>query len=171
MPTRAGIPVNQIDCPVWPIGTDPGAPDYIGVSHPYNWMDVDHDEQRGIMQSAVTRGQPSAFSSWMKRMFRGPNTVAQGAPVWLTSQPYSRGAAAHAPHFGLLMSNPIGAGVYAPYRLPTIAGPGARYMYAAIWFDVQAIPTSIRMGRTIPIQTMNALIATSHVGESYLTTG
>jgi hypothetical protein len=36
---------------------------------------------------------------------------------------------------------------------------------------VQAVPTSVAINPTIPIETMNALIATAHVGPSYQTTG
>jgi hypothetical protein len=97
--------------------------------------------------------------------------TGQGFPVYITSRPFSRGADAHAPHFGKLAINPIGGGVFAPYRIPTIAGPGARYQNAAIWFDVQTVPTSIRMNNSVPVETVNALIAQAHVGPSYRTTG
>lgn len=125
----------------------------------------------GINQLAAEQGQPKAQSWWMRRMLPGPGTVPQSVPMWLHSRPYSRGAGAHAPKFGTLPINPIGGGVYAPYRLPTIAGPGARYEFGAIWFDVQTIPTSIRINPTIPIETINALIATSRVAGTYITTG
>lgn len=126
----------------------------------------------GIHPIAVTqRGGPPALSWWQQRRLRGQQTTPQPVPLTLQSRPYSRGAGAYSPHFGTIPTNPIGAGVFAPYRLPTIAGPGARYVFGAIWFDVQTIPTSLRMNTTIPIETVNALISTSRVGGTYLTTG
>ena len=86
-------------------------------------------------------------------------------PTW------DRGAGAWAPKFGQIPVSPIGAGVYAPYRIPTIAGPGARYMFAAIWFDVQTVPTSIHISPTMSAESLNALIATSHVSAMYPTFG
>ena len=94
-------------------------------------------------------------------------TPMQSFPVWLMSRPYDRGAGAYSPKFGTIPVSPIGAGIYAPYKLPAIAGPGARYQFGAIWFDVQAIPTSMRINPTVPVETVNALIATSHVGAMY----
>ena len=52
-----------------------------------------------------------------------------------------------------------------------IAGPGARYQLGAIWFDVQTIPTTIRMSPTMPIQSLDALLSVSHVSAMYATTG
>lgn len=161
MPTRAGIP----------IANGAASPGYIGPLHPFNWVDVGGNEQLGVQQSSAMRGQPAPLSWWQQRMIRGPASIPQPVPVYFTSPGYSRGAEAHAPKFGQMSYNPIGAGVYAPYRLPTIAGPGATYKFGAIWFDTQVISTSFQGNPTIPIETVNALIATSHVGPSYLTTG
>lgn len=132
------------------------------------WMDT---AEQGVNPHAAERGQPVPLSWWQKiRLPRKP-TVPQPVPIWLQSRTYDRGAAAYAPHFGSIPTNPIGAGVFAPYRLPTIAGPGARYNFGAIWFAVQVIPTSMRIDGTIPIETVNALIAESRVGGTYLTSG
>jgi len=128
-------------------------------------------QQPGIEPEAAMRGQPVPLAWWQARPRLGPDTIPQPLPAWLQSRPYSRGAGAYSPKFGVLPYNPIGSGIYSPYRLPTIAGPGATYMAAAIWFDVQTIPTSININPTIPIETMNALIATARVGPSYMTTG
>jgi hypothetical protein len=163
MPTRNGIPMAAPP-------TD-GAPGWIGPLHPYNWLDIGASETAGLQQADVMRGQPPALAWWQQRIVPGPRSMPQAVPVYLTSRPYSRGAEAHAPIFGQLAWNPIGAGVVAPYRLPSIAGPGARYEFGAIWFDVQAIPTGIRMNPTIPIETVDALMATAHVGPAYVTSG
>jgi hypothetical protein len=91
--------------------------------------------------------------------------------VWLQSRPYDRGAGAYSPKFGVLNINPIGAGIYAPYKLPVSGGPGARYEMAAIWFDVQTVPTSVQASPTMTMQSLNSLIATSSVAAMYPTTG
>lgn len=147
------------------------APAWQGTNHPVNWVDWAGSETLGVSPQAAMRGRPPAMSWWMQRSIPRVPTPVQGLPIWLQSRPYDRGAAAYAPKFGVLPISPIGAGIYSPYKLPVIAGPGARYTASAIWFDVQTIPTSILMNQTYPVEVINALIATSHVGPSYLTTG
>lgn len=157
MPTVAGRPLAAI----------PGGP-----LNPVDWIDGGSPSTiDGAQQTPLMRGTPGALTWWQRRAVRGPETIAQGAPFYLQSRGYSRGAAAYAPKFGVLATNPIGAGVYAPYRLPTIGGPGARYQFGAIFFNVQAIPTTIRMSPTMPQQSINALLASSYVAAMYATTG
>lgn len=126
-----------------------------------NWIDPGG-------QGAFMRGHPTAFNRFQRRPIRGPGTVAQSGPVYLHSRGFSRGAGAFSPKLGVIPINPIGAGVVVPYKLPPMQGPGARYTFGAIWFNVQTIPTTINLNPTIPIQTMNALIATSSVAGTYL---
>jgi len=165
MPTVAGTPLVG--------GMAPGLASQAGsILDPIDWVDAGSPNTiDGAVQSSLMRGTPGALTWWQKRAPRGPATVAQGGPVYLHSRPYSRGAGAFSPKFGQLATNPIGAGIYAPYKLPVIAGPGARYEFAAIWFNVQAIPTTIRMSPTMPQESVNALLATSHVAAMYATTG
>lgn len=159
MPTNAGIPIPAACLPAGPLNQ-------------WDWLDVGPaGVVGGAQQSALMRGTGGPLAFWQQRQIPGPRTTPQGQPMWMSSPSYSRGAAAWAPKFGNIPINPIGAGVYAPYKLPVIAGPGARYAFAAIWFDVQSIPTSININPTIPIETVDALIATSHVGGMYVTTG
>ena len=147
-----------------PIGV-PGSP-----LNPVDW--IDHGAgNAGAQQSAIMRGHPAPLSWWQRRSSRGNPTIMQGAPFYIQSRTYDRGAAAFSPKFGILSTNPIGAGVYAPYRLPTIAGPGARYQFGAIFFDVQSIPTTMRMSPTVPAESVSGLLATSHVAAMYATTG
>jgi hypothetical protein len=159
MPTVAGqaIPIDMLPA---------------GPLNQWYWLDVGPAGMvGGAQQSALMRGTGGALTWWQQRQIRGPQTAPQGQPLWLHSRPYSRGAGAFSPKFGTLPYNPIGAGVYAPYKLPVIAGPGARYNFGAIWFDVQTIGTSLQINPTIPVETVDALIATSYVGGSYITTG
>ena len=154
-----------------PIASNPAAPGTLGSeAHPFDWINPYQNEQMGVSPMAAMRGHPVALDWWQQRP-RGPQTLAFAGPMWLQSRPYDRGAGAYSPKFGQISYNPIGGGIYSPYKLPVIAGPGARYMAAAIWFDVQAIPTSLNIGPGMSMESLNALIATSSVGPSYLTTG
>jgi hypothetical protein len=163
MPTRAGIPVGQSMQPIGALG---------GALNPVDWIDAGSPGTiDGAQQQPLMRGTGGALAWWHRRPRNGPETIAQGAPFYLQSRPYDRGAGAFSPKFGLIATNPIGAGVYAPYRLPTIAGPGARYQAGAIFFNVQAIPTTMRMAPTMPAGSVEALLATSSVAGMYATTG
>lgn len=142
-----------------------------GPLNPIDWIDLGSPGSiDGVNQTSIMRGSPGV-RYWQRRRIVGDGIVPQGAPYYLQSRPYSRGAGAYSPKLGILTSNPIGAGVYAPFRLPSIAGPGARYAYGAIFFDVQTVPTSIFAAPTIPQESVNALIAQSHVAAMYATTG
>lgn len=162
MPTHPGIPISQDEAM-------PGA--FATEQAPVNWVDWNGSEILGVAPQAMMRGQPPPLSWWQRRTGPRVPTPMQPVPVWLQSRPYDRGAGAYAPKFGTLPINPIGAGIYSPYKLPVIAGPGARYQFAAIWFDVQTIPTTVRMSPTMSAESINALLAASHVGGTYLTTG
>jgi hypothetical protein len=140
-----------------------------GPLNPVDWID-NGDGLGGAQQASLMRGTPG-MAAWQRRQIPGPATAMQSREMWLQSRPYSRGAGAFSPKFGVLNYNPIGAGVVAPYRLPTIAGPGARYEFAAIWFNVQTIPTSIAPSPTMSMDSVAALLATSTVAAMYPTTG
>jgi hypothetical protein len=173
MPTNAGTPIGA-GHPEWtgaPAGSadNAGAPWYVGSAHPFPWVDL--QQPIGVDQTAAMQGQPQALTYWQKRPRIGPETVAQSLPYWQVHAHYDRGAAAFTPHFGAIQYNPIGAGIYSPYKLPVIAGPGARYEAGAIFFDVQVLGTGLRQSPTVPMEAINALIATSHATFGYATTG
>lgn len=156
MPTVPGVPMPML----------PGGP-----LNPWDWLSIDQNDFAGAQAQSLQRGKPLTMAPYQRRQVEGPGTVPQAAPLMLQSRPYDRGAGAYAPKFGALSYNPIGAGVFAPYRHPTIAGPGARYAFGAIFFDVQTVPTSVRASPSMSMQSLDALIATSHVGAMYATTG
>jgi hypothetical protein len=158
MPTAAPLPI--------PAAMLPGGP-----LNAYDWLSLGGSEPNGVAQGQVMRGTPGALAAYQRRQIGGPSTIAQGRPMWLQSRPYDRGAAAYSPKFGVININPIGAGIYSPFKLPVIAGPGARYEMAAIWFDVQTVPTTMRMSPTMSSDSLNALLATSSVAAMYPTTG
>jgi hypothetical protein len=157
MPTTAGIPLTDM----------PHLPG--GICNPVDWIDGAGD-MPGAQQEALMRGTPG-MAYWQRRQIPQQPTAAFGREIWIQGPQWDRGAGAFAPKFGQIPVNPIGAGVYAPYRIPTIAGPGARYEFAAIWFDVQTIPTSIHISPSMSQESLNALIQTSYVAGTYLTTG
>ena len=158
MPSQAGQAIPAAMLPAGPL-------------NPYDWNSIHHDEAQGMQQSALMRGTPGFAAPYQRRQIPGPGTVAQPGPFYLQSRPYSRGAGAFSPKFGVLNYNPIGAGVQTPYKLPVIAGPGARYQFAAIWFDVQAIPTTLHLPPTQSTDVIQQLLATNHVAAMYATTG
>lgn len=156
MPTTAGIAIPAAMLPAGPLNQ-------------FDWLDSGNGG--GVLQSSLMRGTGGALTYWQRRQIQGPATVMQQGPVYLHSRPYSRGAGAFSPKFGTLNYNPIGAGVPSPYKLPVMAGPGARYQLGAIWFDVQTIPTSIAPSPTMSMDSVAALLATSSVSAMYATTG
>jgi hypothetical protein len=158
MPTQAALPI--------PAAMLPGGP-----LNQFDWLSLGGSEPSGIAQGAVMRGHPGAESYYQRRQIPGPSTIAQGQPLWLQSRPYDRGAGAFSPKFGVINYNPIGAGIYAPYKLPVSGGPAARYEMAAIWFDVQTVPTSVYASPSMSMESLDALIATSSVAAMYPTTG
>ena len=172
MPTAPGQPIyaNGANGNAQRLAQD-AAPAWRTDMHPVNWYDWNGSEALGISPQSAMRGKPVTMAWWQRRAIPVTPTMPQPVPWLFHSRPYNRGAQAFAPQFGTLPISPIGAGIYNPYKLPVIAGPGARYQFGAIWFDVQSVPTSVRINPTMPIETLNALIATSHVGPSYLTTG
>jgi hypothetical protein len=158
MPTTGALPI--------PAAMLPGGP-----LNPIDWLSLGPNETGGIQQGAVMRGHPGALSASQRRQIVGAQTVAQGQPFYIQSRPYDRGAGAFSPKFGVLNINPIGAGIYAPYKLPVSGGPAARYQMGAIWFDVQTVPTSVQASPTMSMESLNALIGGSHVAAMYATTG
>jgi hypothetical protein len=154
MPTQAPIAIPAAMLPAGPL-------------NPFDWLSLGPNESGGIQQGAVMRGHPGALSPYQRRQIAGPSTTAWAGPIYLQSRPYDRGAGAFSPKFGVLNINPIGAGIYAPYKLPVSGGPAARYQMAAIWFDVQTIPTSVQASPTMSIQSLQALIHTSQVAAMY----
>lgn len=156
MPTVAGIPAPML----------PGGP-----LNPFDWNSISGNEFLGVQQSALMRGRPEPLAYWQRRQIAGPPTIAMGVPIYIHSRPYSRGAGAYSPKLGVINYDPIGAGIDSPYKLPVIAGPGARYQFGAIWFDVQTTPTTMHMSPTTPIESANAMIAQSFVSAMYATTG
>jgi hypothetical protein len=161
MPTTAGIPLSQMVA-------SPELP--AGPLNQFDWIDG-AGNMPGAQQASLMRGHPGAMAYWQRRQIPQVPTMPQPREVFMQAPTWDRGAGAFSPKFGVVPISPIGAGVYAPYRIPTIAGPGARYQFAAIWFDVQTIPTSMTLSPSMSAESLNALIQESYVAGTYLTTG
>jgi hypothetical protein len=161
MPTTAGVPLSSL------VST---AQLPAGPLNQYDWIDG-AGNQPGAQQSSLMRGTGGALAYWQRRQIPQQQTMPFGTMVFMQAPTWDRGAGAFSPKFGIVPTNPIGAGVVAPYRIPTIAGPGARYEFAAIWFDVQTIPTTVQISPSMSMESLNALIQTSYVAGTYLTTG
>jgi hypothetical protein len=99
------------------------------------------------------RGFPSPLS-FLQRRPKGsmPNKPPVFGGVDYNWTPdYDRGAAAYVPITGYVLTNPIGAGVYTPYRPQASYGPAGQYADGAIWWTSQVIPTSVNLnGLTNP---------------------
>lgn len=119
---------------------------------------------------STQRGAPAPLSWWQRRPM-GLRMHPQPQPQWLQSREYSRGAEAYSPKFGYLAFNPIGAGVTPQFALSAFSGPGGRYEYGAIFWSVNNVPTSIELNPSVPIETIDALIANGSVGGFTPTTG
>lgn len=158
MPTCAGTPIAGMGA----AQIAALSPAYIGVNHPEDWT---------TELGADMRGRPRPLDAHQVRTIRGPQTIPVGDYWLFHSRGYDRGAQAYAPQFGILPINPIGAGIYAPYKGAPITGPAARYQFGAIFFDVQTIPTSMALNKGMTSQAANMLLAASSVGPSYKTTG
>ena len=134
------------------------------TTHPYPWFSASDPV-------TVARGMPEPYEWWQRRPISPAQTVMQPREWFFHSRAYSRGADAYAPQFGIVPTNPIGGAVVSTARMPTIAGPGARYQFGALFFDVQDVPTSVQINPTVPVSVVDALIANAHVGDFYATEG
>lgn len=97
------------------------------------------------MGAAAQRGYPTPENKLQKRP---PGSMNPGPQPWggvyqHYTPYYDRGAAAFVPNFGKVTENPIGAGIYAPYRPQASYGSAAQYANGQLWWTSQAIPTSI----------------------------
>lgn len=135
------------------------------TTHPYPWFSAADPKTR-------ERGAPLPFDWWQARPLSPVDTAMQHPlPAFFHSRQYSRGADAYAPQFGQVFYNPIGNGVVSTDRLPTIAGPGARYQFGAIYFNAQDIPTSFPGNPTVPKEVVDAMLAQAQSGAMYATSG
>jgi hypothetical protein len=93
------------------------------------------------------RGFPSPLS-WFQRRPKGsmPNKPPVfGGVDYNVTPDMDRGASAYVPITGKVLTNPIGAGVYAAHRPQASYGPAGQYADGAIWWTSQAIPTSVNL--------------------------
>lgn len=99
------------------------------------------------------RGFPSPANQGTQRPPEIQPAVQEpfGGVTQVYTPPYDRGAAAYVPNFGLLLTNPIGAGIAANYRPQASYGGAAQYDNGMLFWTSQVIPTSVNLqGLTSP---------------------
>lgn len=117
------------------------------------------------MPERPTQGRRTFWDILSQRGFASPENPLQrrppgsmpnvppvsGLPSWAPTARQSYGAEGIAPQYGKVLTNPIGAGVVAPYRPQASYGGSAAYYNGVIWWTSQAIPTSVNLqGLTDP---------------------
>lgn len=137
----------------------------------------------GIFAQKGTRtwGNPSAGSNPQRGgPPAGPNSVQAlpalavqpfGGVVYHETPNYSRGAAAYVPGTPIVPSNPIGAGIFAPFRpRPYYAAPGV-YEADAVWWLSQSIPTTVKLQGLTTAEALAAVLGPTYVKAAVRTTG
>jgi hypothetical protein len=98
-------------------------------------------------------GSPQSSARGMPRP-QNPAERRQPGEIALTIEPFgshvdrasiefSRGAPGVVQTSGLVLTNPIGAGVVATHRPQASYGPSGQYIAGEIWWTSQVIPTSV----------------------------
>lgn len=125
------------------------------------------DAQRGgpspgnAAQARPAGSMPNAF---FRDFFGGP-------PLEIETPYFSRGAAAYVPQFGVVPTNPIGAGIFAPFRpRPYYAAPGTYEADQLFWLS-QAIPTTVRLQGLSNADALAAVLGPTYVKAAVRTTG
>jgi hypothetical protein len=94
-----------------------------------------------------------------------------GRVVYRETPQYSRGAAAFVPGTPIVPTNPIGAGIYAPFRpRPYYAAPGTYEAGTMFWLS-QSTPTTVRLQGLTDVQALAAVLGPTYVKAAVRTTG
>ena len=119
------------------------------------------------------RGFPSPLAFFQRRPKGSmPNKPPVFGGVGYNYTPeYSRGAEAYVPITGKVLYNPIGAGIYAPYRTQASYGPSGQYADGAIWWASQTIPTSVNLNGLTSPDELAALLDNIQIQAVVRTTG
>jgi hypothetical protein len=112
---------------------------------------------RSWLNPEADGGQQRGFPNPLAFLQRRPKgSMPNSPPVfggvdYVVTPEYDRGASAYVPVTGKVLTNPIGAGIYAPHRPQASYGPSGQYADGAIWWSSQQIPTSVNLaGLTSP---------------------
>jgi hypothetical protein len=129
--------------------------------------------QNSTSGSGAQRGYPAPEG---RLQSRPPGSMNPGPQPWggvyqNYTPYYSRGDAAYVPNFGKVTENPIGAGIYAPYRPQASYGGAAQYANGQLWWSSQAIPTSISPQSLTDPQQLAAILSTLQIQGVVRTTG
>src|SRR6202012_3171155 len=93
----------------------------------------------------LARGQPTPEQGNQRRDPRLNPVNMFGGVIKAMPRRNDIGAAGYVPRFGVVLTNPIGAGIQARYRPLPYYGPAGQYVDHIIFWAQQTIPTSVRL--------------------------
>jgi hypothetical protein len=97
--------------------------------------------------------------------------LSSGLPTPVYTPYYSRGAAAYVQNYGKVLYDPIGSGVYAPYRPQAYYAQPGEYDDSAIWWTSQIVPTNVNLVGLNNPDVMNAILGQTLIEAVVRTTG
>lgn len=103
-----------------------------------------------------------------------PNEFARnffGLPLNVKTPEFSRGAAAYVPQFGVVPTNPIGAGLFAQYRPKAYYAAPGTYEAGTMYWLSQATPTTVRLNGLTNADALAAVLGPTYVKAAVRTTG
>lgn len=142
---------------------------------------ITRSQQTGWFARHPTRGKKTflrpAEGSNAQRGFPSPLDPSQKYPpgtmnnrpipfggAYMVETPYyDRGAAAFVPNFGIVTTNPIGAGIPVNHRPQSSYGPAGQYINGAIWWTSQVIPTTVNLSGLTSPEVMGAILSQEQV--------
>lgn len=113
--------------------------------------------------SSVQRGGPVPMGQDQARNPPFSLLPPFGNFIQVLTRRFDRGAAAYSAVTGVVTYDPIGDGVVAKFRPPTIMGPAGQYVDGSIFWNVQSTPTSVGLGPLLTPQIMQALLGNTNV--------
>jgi hypothetical protein len=119
--------------------------------------------QPGVDATQAQRGTPQPEGFDQMRNPPWSHRAPFGGTIFCAPRRSDMGAAGYVSNFGLLFTNPIGAGIVAPNRPQASYGLAGQYIAHTIFWAQQTIPTSIQMGPLTSPDVMLALLGTVNI--------
>lgn len=131
-----------------------------------SWLfpEADGGEQRGFPS-------PLAFLQRRPKGSMPNNPPVFGGVEYHETRDMDRGASAFVPITGKVLTNPIGAGIYAPHRPQAWYGAPGQYADGAIWWSTQNIPTNVNLSGLVSADELAALLDNIQIQAVVRTTG
>lgn len=143
----------------------------VPVKTGWGWKPAKRTWFQPTSSASMQRGTGPALSSAQKYDPPLVRTPPFGGHSDTVPRRNSMGADGIAPTFGRVMTNPIGAGIFAPWRPRPWYGPSGQYVNGAIWWTAQEISTSVELQGLYDADVIDALLAASSVTGFDVTTG